>query len=249
MTVHRWNPETYARNARFVSDFGMEVLELLSPEPGERILDLGCGDGALTEKFVAAGCSVVGIDSSAEQVEAARMRGLDARVMNAESLPFNREFDAVFSNAVLHWIRNTEAVVWSVYRALKAGGRFVGEFGGSGNITTVQTALTECLSRRGIDASALNPWTFPTVEEYRKILEHGGFIVRTITLFPRLTPLPTDMAAWLDTFAQPFLTALGPDDREKCKQEICASVQPHLYDPQRGWFADYVRLRFAAMRP
>ena len=249
MAAQRWNPETYAKNARFVSDFGTEVLELLLPRPGERILDLGCGDGALTERFVLAGCSVVGIDSSAEQVQAARMRGLDARVMNAESLPFDREFDAVFSNAVLHWIRDAEAVVARVHRALKPGGRFVGEFGGSGNVMTIQSALAESLNRRGIDASTLNPWTFPTLEEYRSVLEKGGFEVRTITLFPRPTALPTDMAAWLHTFAHSFLIPLDPDDRQSCIQEVCARVQPYLYDSQRGWFADYVRLRFAAVRP
>lgn len=249
MPVQRWNPETYAKNARFVSDFGTEVLELLSPQPGERILDVGCGDGVLTEKLVSAGCSVVGIDSSAEQVEGARMRGLDARVMNAECLPFDSEFDAVFSNAVLHWIRNKQAVVSSAFRALKPGGRFVGEFGGAGNVSTIQNALHESLARRGIDASALDPWTFPTVEEYRKVLEDGGFEVRTITLFPRPTALPTEMVAWLETFAQPFLSGLDPDDRQKCIVEICESVRPHLYDSQRGWLADYVRLRFAALRP
>src|SRR5213593_296011 len=183
--AQRWDPDTYAKNARFVSDLATEVLELLSPQPRERILDLGCGDGALTENLLRAGCSVVGIDSSPEQVEAARRRGLDARVLTAESLPFDREFDAVFSNAVLHWIRDQAAVVSSVYRTLRPGGRFVGEFGGSGNIKTIRNALAESLNRRGIDASAVDPWTFPTADDYRSALENGGFEVRTIILFPR----------------------------------------------------------------
>jgi len=135
-----WDPETYAKNARFVANLGLDVLALLAPEPGERVLDLGCGDGALTERLVAAGCSVVGIDSSAAQVTAARARGLDARVGRGESLPFEGEFDAVFSNAALHWIRDADAVVKSVYRALKPGGRFVGELGGAGNVGTIRSA-------------------------------------------------------------------------------------------------------------
>ncbi|MGI8784348.1 MAG: class I SAM-dependent methyltransferase [Acidobacteriota bacterium] len=249
MAAQSWNPETYARNARFVSELGLEVLELLSPQPGERVLDLGCGDGALTERLVCAGCSVIGVDSSAEQVAAARMRGLDARVANAESLPFEGEFHAVFSNAALHWIRDAGAVVASVHRALKPGGRFVGELGGSGNVMTRRTALAEALYRRGVDAAALDPWMFPTVEQYRTLLESDGFAVKTIALFARPTALPTGMPAWLDTFAQSFLAVFEPGERQKIIDEICATVRPYLYDSQRGWFADYVRLRFAAQRP
>ena len=122
-----WNPESYARNARFVSDLGSPVAELLAPKPGERILDLGCGDGVLTRKLADLGCEVVGIDSSAAQIEAARKLELDARVMNAEALPFTEEFDAIFSNAVLHWIKNADSMIASVYRALKPRGRFVAE--------------------------------------------------------------------------------------------------------------------------
>jgi len=121
MTQQKWDPRTYAQNARFVSDLGSPVVDLLAPRPGERILDLGCGDGALTEKLVAAGALVVAVDASAEQVAGARARGLDARVARAESLPFDAEFDAVFSNAALHWMPDASAVLSSVYRALRPG--------------------------------------------------------------------------------------------------------------------------------
>jgi SAM-dependent methyltransferase len=177
------------------------------------------------------------------------MRGIDARVMNAESLPFDREFDAVFSNAALHWIQDADAAASSVFRSLKPGGRFVGEFGGEGNVKTIRDALTECLSHRGKDAAALDPWKFPTVETYRGVLENGGFAVRTMTLFSRPTGLPTGMEGWLKTFAQSFLIELDPDERQACIEEICAAVRPRLYDSRRGWHADYVRLRFAASRP
>jgi trans-aconitate methyltransferase len=178
MTQQRWDPQTYAKHARFVSDLGSGVVELLGPRAGERILDLGCGDGALTEKLVAAGAEVVAIDASAEQVAGARARGLDARVAGAEALPFAAEFDAVFSNAALHWMRDADAVLVSVHRALRPGGRFVAEMGGAGNVAAIRGALAEALDRRGIDGRALDL----------------------------------------------------------------------LYEAGRGWVADYVRLRFAAVK-
>ena len=246
MPTQHWDPETYARHARFVSDLGAGVVDLLSPQAGERILDLGCGDGALTETLVAAGCHVVAVDGSDAQVAAAKARGLDARIARAESLPFESEFDAVFSNAVLHWIRDADAVLASVHRALKPGGRFVAEFGGAGCVTIIREALSDALARRGLDAAAFDPWFFPTADEYRARLETHGFAVRTIALFPRPTPLPGDVAAWLETFAQPFLGAVPQDDRHALIQDVRAALEPRLYDPRRGWTADYVRLRFAA---
>jgi SAM-dependent methyltransferase len=243
-----WDPQTYAQHAGFVAELGQEVLTLLAPQAGERVLDLGCGDGALTVRLVHAGCSVVGIDSSAEQVAAACARGLDARVADAEALPFEREFDAVFSNAALHWMRAAEAVVQSVYRALKPGGRFVGELGGAGNVDTIRRALTAALARRGLDATTRDPWLFPTEAWYRDLLERSGFQVHHLRLFPRVTVLPTDMAGWLETFAQPFLTGLGNDARRDVIDEVCRAIRSRLYDAERGWTADYVRLRFAATR-
>jgi trans-aconitate methyltransferase len=248
MTTQQWDPDTYARNARFVSDLGAGVVELLAPQAGERILDLGCGDGALTEKLVAAGCLVVAIDGSAEQIAAARARGLDARCAQAETLPFEAEFDAVFSNAVLHWIRDADAVLASVHRALKPGGRFVAEFGGAGCVLIIRTALSRALARRGLDAAALDPWFFPTDDAYRARLEANGFTVTTMTLFPRPTPLPGDVSDWLETFAQPFLGALAAGDRRTFIDEVRHEVQPQLFDGARGWMADYVRLRFSARR-
>jgi trans-aconitate methyltransferase len=130
--AQQWNPQQYAENARFVSDLGAPVIELLAPQPGERILDLGCGDGALTVKLLDFGCKVIGIDSSPEMVVAAKSLGIDARVMNGQTLQFNGEFNAVFSNATLHWMKNPESVIAGAWCALKPGGRFVGEFGGHG---------------------------------------------------------------------------------------------------------------------
>ena len=249
MATQHWDPVTYARNARFVSDLGADVVELLALRPGERILDLGCGDGALTDALVAAGGEVVAVDASADQVAAARSRGLDARVAHAESLTFDAEFDAVFSNAVLHWIRDADGVLGSVFRALKPGGRFVAELGGAGCVRIIRDAVCDALGRRGIDGAAHDPWFFPTAEHYRGLLERHGFAVRMITLFPRPTPLPGDVADWLETFAHPFLGAVAPQDRRALVEEVRDAVASRLHDPQRGWTADYVRLRFAAERP
>ena len=243
-----WNPATYARNARFVSDLGAPVLELLAPRAGERILDLGCGDGVLTKRLVDLGCEVVAVDSSAPQVEAARTLGLDARVMDAAALPFVEEFDAVFSNAVLHWIKRADPMIAAVHRALVPGGRFVAECGGHGCVQTIKTALVGAMNRRGIDGEALVPWYYPTPGDYAMRLERAGFRVDSIALIPRPTPLPGDVVDWLETFALSFLQALPDAGRAVYLREVRAELEPQLRDRNGTWVADYVRLRFAATR-
>ena len=249
MSEQRWDPEQYALNARFVSDLGEPVLELLDPQAGERVLDLGCGDGVLTEKLVAAGCAVVAVDESPEQVAAARERGLDARVARAEGLEFSCEFDAVFSNAVLHWVADQEGALGGVFRALRPGGRFVAELGGAGCVEKIRRALYEGLARRGLDGEALDPWFFPTQAQYTRLLEGQGFFVESVDLFSRPTLLPGDVAGWLETFAQPFLGPLALEERRDLIEEAREALRPELYAPGRGWMADYMRLRLLARRP
>jgi trans-aconitate methyltransferase len=243
-----WDPASYARNARFVSDLGSPVMELLAPQPGERILDLGCGDGALTKKLVELGCEVVAVDASAPQVEAARTLGLDAHVMSAEALPFGEEFDAVFSNAALHWIKHADPMIAGVFRSLKPGGRFVAECGGYGCVHKIRTALVQALERRGIDGEARVPWYFPTPDDYAGRLERAAFRVDSIALIPRPTPLPGDVIGWLETFAQSLLHGLSDDSRAEYLQEVRAALEPELRESTGTWVADYVRLRFAATR-
>jgi len=246
-TKQTWDPDRYARNARFVSDLGAPVVELLAPSPGERILDLGCGDGVLTAKLAAMGCDVIGVDASEAQAQATRKLGVQARVVDAEQLPFDVEFDAVFSNAALHWMRNPDAVIDGVWRALRPGGRFVAEMGGVGCVEKIKRALVEALDRRGLDGKAANPWYFPTVEDYSARLAKRGFTLSYIALIPRPTPLPGDVTAWLETFAQNFTATLPPGERPAYLTEVQEVLRPQLC-AQGQWTADYVRLRFSASK-
>lgn len=241
-----WNPEKYERNAGFVADLGQPVLELLNPQPGERILDLGCGHGKLTEKLVALGTEVVGIDSSQEQVEGACERGLDARVMNAAEMNFSHEFDAVFSNAALHWMKDADLVIERVANALKPTGRFVGEMGGKGNVQRIGTVLEQALAKRGLDIADCWPWYFPSPEEYAGKLKARGFQVEHIELFKRPTPIPGDIEGWLQTFCESFLAAVAAKERAGFIDDVRDGLSAELQDADGNWSVDYVRLRFQA---
>lgn len=223
-------------------------MDLLAPKPHEKILDLGCGDGVLTKKLVDLGCEVTAVDSSVPQIEAARKLGLNAHAISGEELPYQEEFDAVFSNAVLHWIKRADAMLAAVYRSLKPGGRFVAECGGQGCVHKIQTALVQALNRRGLDGDARVPWYFPTPGDYATRLERAGFRVDTIALIPRPTPLPGDIIDYLETFALNFLQGFSDEARKDYLQEVRTILKPQLRDANGTWIADYVRLRFAATK-
>jgi trans-aconitate methyltransferase len=243
-----WSAARYAETAHFVPALGAPVLELLAPLPGERILDLGCGDGVLTERIAALGATVVAVDAGPDMIAAAQARGLDARVMDGQNLTFADEFDAVFSNAALHWMRDQQAVLAGVHRALKRGGRFVAEMGGHNNTAAIIVALSAVLARRGINAHQLCPWYFPSADAYRKKLEQAGFAVEEIATIPRPTTLPTGLEAWLDTFAEDFFAAVPQSERLSARAEVADLLRPVLMDETGTWVADYVRLRFRATR-
>ena len=245
-----WNATQYAQQGRFVADLAGGVFASLAPQPGERILDLCCGDGALTAKIVASGAQVLGVDASASMIAAAQALGLDARVINAESLPFATEFDAVFSNAALHWVRNQDAMLAGVHRALKPGGRFVAEMGGHGNIAAIRVALASVLRQWGLDAYTIDSNFFPGDTQYRARLESAGFVVDEIALIPRPTKLPeSGMRGWLETFRRGLLEQRPAEHREQAIEEAVALLKPVLHTEEGGWSADYVRLRFHAQKP
>ena len=243
-----WDPESYSQNARFVSDLGEPLLQLLDPKPGELILDLGCGDGALTEKIKAAGSVVIGVDSSLAQLQASRKRALNVLSMDGQHLGFKKIFDTVFSNAALHWMKLPALVVEGVANSLKPGGRFVGEFGGKGNVETIRAVLHAGLRKRHIDPWSVDPWYSPSAEEYSKLLNQFFFTIDYIEIIPRPTKLPGDILAWLEVFAQPFTKAVSEGDHREFLDEIRSALEPCLQKADGSWFADYVRLRFQAVR-
>jgi len=243
-----WSAEGYSRNARFVSDLGAEILGWLAPQSGERILDLGCGDGALTERIAATGAQVIGIDTSPELLASAIARGIDARNMDAQVIEFDRHFDAVFSNAVLHWIDKPARVICRIRKALKPGGRFVAEFGGFGNVAAIITAMRGAALSRGADMELAGPWFFPTVDEYTTMLTAAGFEVTRCELHPRATPLPTNMAGWLETFRKPFFDQFEGAERDRVLREVLELLRPSLSDGKGRWTADYVRIRVHALK-
>jgi trans-aconitate methyltransferase len=249
MQPQTWCPDNYATHASFVSSFGVSVVDLLAVRPGERILDLGCGEGALAEKLRSLGAEVVGVDSSAAMVEATRAKGISAYVMSGDALTFTEEFDAVFSNAALHWIPNYRDVVRGVSAALKPGGRFVGEFGGDGNIKCIVSAIERVMDRNPDFGGFENPWFFPSADSYAHALREGGFHVELSETFPRPTPLTTGLQPWLKIFADHVIAKLSEDQVTRFLDAVENLVRPSLFTTGGGWVADYVRLRFSATKP
>jgi SAM-dependent methyltransferase len=187
------------------------------------------------------------MDASWPQAEAARERGLIAIVMNGHQLGFKRCLDAVFTNAALHWMKQPENVVAGVCSSLKPDGRFVGEFGGKGNVETIRSALHAGLRRRGVDPWSIDPWYYPSAEEYSQLLAAAGFTVAAIELISRPTPLPGDITGWLEVFAQPFSRSVPESERKSFIDEVRSDLEPRLRGPGGNWIADYVRLRFSAV--
>lgn len=244
----QWSPQDYAIDAGFVPVLGGAVARLLAPRAGERILDLGCGDGALSSELALSGAHIVGIDASPALVHGARARGVQAQVGDGHALPFDREFDAVFSNAALHWMREPARVIEGVRRALRPGGRFVAEFGGHGNVASIVAALQAARMARGLGAPGFQ-WYFPTAAEYADLLRAHGFRVHSIESIPRPTPLPTGLAGWLRVFAAPLLDDLDTATRSQVQADVLALLADQPRDAHGQALADYVRLRVHASLP
>lgn len=244
-----WNAERYARDAQFVVDMGADLLTWLKPVAGERILDVGCGEGSLTQKLVDQGALVTAVDSSSEQIALAQKNGLHALVMDAAKLTFTSEFDAVFSNAAYHWVEDIEGAISSAWRALKPGGRLVAEFGGAGNIQSILAALDTVFSRHGLDMQAYLPWHFRSPELWSNWLREAGFIDVEYHHYARPTPINQDITGWLELMAGDFLNPQPPELQIILLNELREALRPALHDDVRGWWVDYVRLRVKAFKP
>lgn len=253
----RWSPADYATNASFVPALGAAALKLLDPQPGELILDLGCGDGTLTRLIMDTGARVIGLDASPQMVEAARGAGVDAFIADAQALGLEDQatrfgqFDAAFSNAALHWMLDPDAVAAGVFGMLKAGGRFAGELGGEGNVTLLRGALRAELEARGYALPAEDPQWYPSVAEFVRLYGCAGFVGVQAQLIPRPTPLPAGVAGWVKTFRTGLLdVAMVPQwERDDVAAAVERRLAPALRQPDGTWVADYVRLRFTMRKP
>lgn len=249
-----WSAADYGQHAGFVVDLAADLIDWLAPSPGERVLDLGCGDGSMSLRLLARDVAVTGVDASPAMVAAACEQGVPAMVLDGHDLATGTAgtgYDAVFSNAALHWMKHDpDSVIAGVATVLRPGGRFVAEFGAAGNVAPIQAALRAEAHARGHDAEALDPWFFPTKADYRARLENAGFIVERIECFERPTALPSDMTDWLSTLARPFVTAFaaGPE-RDGYVAAVVERLRPQLADADGRWHAPYVRLRFIARQP
>jgi trans-aconitate methyltransferase len=248
-----WDAQLYEQRHSFVWKLGGDLIELLAPRPGERVLDLGSGTGQLTAEIAKRGVEVVGIDNSAEMVEQARRNHPDLRfeIGDARTFALDRPFDAVFSNAVLHWVKPPGEAVDRIRHALRPGGRFVAEFGGAGNVGHIAAAIRAALRELRLgDFDAIDPWYFPTVGQYAAILEGCGFEVRFATLFDRPTPLEGEggMRDWVRMFGGAFLRAVPEALQEPFLSLVERTTRPALHD-EGQWHADYRRLRVVAYKP
>jgi len=247
----QWNAELYDEKHSFVWKMASAVLDLLDAKSGERILDLGCGTGHLTEQIAASGATVVGVDKSAEMIEQARQKhpAISFEVMDARELALAQLFDAVFSNATLHWITEPEKVIAGIAKILKPGGRFVAEFGGKGNVAEILAATQRAWHKLGLPVSP-NPWYYPSIAEYSTLLEKYGLEVTYANLFERPTALEDGARGlhnWLKMFGGVFLDALVPERREGTLAAIEREARPTLFHDDH-WVMDYRRLRVVARK-
>jgi len=242
-STSKWDASDYAKVGAFVAELGGAALDLLDPQPGERILDVGCGEGTLTKKIIERGATVLGVDNSPEMIAAARANGVDAVQLAAEDMQFFAEFDAAFSNATLHWVLHKEQAARAILRALKAGGRFAGEMGGEGNLTKLREALDEEMIIRGYAPPVEASNWYASPEEFAAVYEAAGFREVDARLIERPTPIDHGVAAWVTTFRKGWL------DRASVPEAERADIGAAVADRVGSNVADYVRLRFIMRKP
>jgi len=249
----KWNAELYDQKHAFVYQFGENVLELLDVKPGEHVLDLGCGTGYLTSQIQQQGAIATGIDASPDMIKKARdtFHNVDFFVADGADFHFDDQFDAVFSNATLHWIKKADAAIKCVYNALKPGGRFVAEMGGKGNVQHLIAATRQVLRQHGyLKQAGAEIWYFPSLSEYTTRLEAQGFRVTFASHFDRKTPLQDGdqgVSKWITMFAPLYLAGIPKEEKEQMLKEVAALLKP-VYEENGQWYADYKRLRFIAIK-
>ena len=244
---NNWNTNQYKNHASFVSDMAEDLVEVLNPKKDETILDLGCGDGTLALKIKQKCQNIIAVDLSNEMVEKTKSLGIEAYIMSATNLEFENKFDAVFSNAVLHWVKQSKLAVQNINKVLKQNGRFIAEFGGYKNINTIVQAIQEVFNQNKDYGVFNNPWYFPTTQEYKNILEQNGFEVKSINLTIRPTSVD-DISNWLNIFANGIISHLNKEQKESFLLEVKCILENKLYTKEQGWILDYVRIRVEAKK-
>jgi trans-aconitate methyltransferase len=249
----QWNADSYTQKHAFVFEYGAGVVDLLAPQPGELVLDVGCGSGELTQEIARRGANVVGLDASADMLIKARQQfpNLDFRLADAANFKLPEQFDAVFSNAALHWVPAAEAAIRQMYRHLKPGGRLVAELGGQGNVAQIVTAVLRQLRLRGYPLARAYWWYFPSVGEYAALLEKQGFRVRLAQHYDRPTALAdpeTGLIDWIEQFGAHFFAGVSAADQAAILTAVDAALRPVLFQDGQ-WLADYKRLRIVAEKP
>ncbi|ACK70576.1 Methyltransferase type 11 [Gloeothece citriformis PCC 7424] len=252
-STDQWDATRYETQHSFVWEYASDLIEILAPQAGEYILDLGCGTGQLTAQIAAQGAIAIGIDKSPTMIATASKNypNLQFLVADGADFSFDYPFDGVFSNAALHWMTKPEAVIKCIGQALKPGGRFVAEFGGKGNIKQISRAVETVLKTEGYPIeSLLNPWYFPSIGEYATLLENEGFDVTFGVLFDRPTPLEAEqegMKNWIKMFGNHWLSLIPESEQPAIFSKIEAALRPYLYG-ENHWIADYRRLRIVAQK-
>lgn len=249
--AHKWDAVLYNDKHSFVYDYGVSLIDLLNPKSHERILDLGCGSGELTDKIREEAKNVVGIDNSPEMIKKAKQKFplVEFHVADASNFEFDEPFDSIFSNAALHWVVSYGAAIVCMYNSLKPGGRMVVEFGGKDNVMKITNQLRKSLLKRGYEKQAkLQLWYFPSIGEYTSELEAVGFNVSFAELYERPTELADEDSGikdWLSMFTAPFFERVESSDVQKILKEVQESLRADLFRNGK-WFADYKRIRIVA---
>ena len=245
-SIPTWDPNHYDAHGRFISQYGIELLDWLKPQHGEHILDFGCGDGYITAEIAALGAQVVGIDHDPNMVEAAKARGLDIHLLEGVDLLFENEFDAIFSNSVLQWVKHPKPVVDGLRRALKPSGRLVADAAGLGNLAAVQVALQAVGDELGGDPALALPFYAPTADELGSLLKNSSFEIERLETSPRYTQLPSELWNWIGSIFHPFFSQFDEATNEHARKRVLALLKPVLCDQSGTWYIDHVRIRVMA---